>query len=60
MGRVDNNKILIINKLQFKYTITMNFENLITSITTTDRTLKTEAVKAINKALTARNWLVGL
>ena len=38
----------------------MNFENLITSITTTDRTLKTEAVKAINKALTARNWLVGL
>ena len=38
----------------------MNFENLITSITTTDRVLKTEAVKAINKALTARNWLVGL
>ena len=38
----------------------MNFENLITSITTTDRVLKTEAVKAINKALTARKWLVGL
>jgi predicted nuclease of restriction endonuclease-like (RecB) superfamily len=38
----------------------MNFENLITSITTTDRVLKTEAVKAINKALTSRNWLVGL
>jgi predicted nuclease of restriction endonuclease-like (RecB) superfamily len=38
----------------------MNFNALITSITTTDRVLQTEAVKAINKALTARNWLIGL
>lgn len=38
----------------------MNFNALINSITTTDRVLQTEAVKAINKALTARNWLIGL
>lgn len=38
----------------------MNFDNLILSITTTDKVLQTEAVKAINKALTARNWLIGL
>lgn len=38
----------------------MNFNTLINSITTTDRVLQTEAVKAINKALTARNWLIGL
>jgi predicted nuclease of restriction endonuclease-like (RecB) superfamily len=38
----------------------MNFDTLITSISTTDRVLQTEAVKAINKALTTRNWLIGL
>ena len=38
----------------------MDFNALINSITTTDRVLQTEAVKAINKALTARNWLIGL
>ncbi len=38
----------------------MNFNTLINSITTTDSVLQTEAVKAINKALTARNWLIGL
>ena len=38
----------------------MNFNALITSISTTDQTLQVEAVKAINKALTARNWLIGL
>jgi predicted nuclease of restriction endonuclease-like (RecB) superfamily len=38
----------------------MNFDTLITSIATTDRVLQTEAVKAINKALTTRNWLIGL
>lgn len=38
----------------------MNFNTLINSITTTDRVLQTEAVKAINKALTVRNWLIGL
>jgi predicted nuclease of restriction endonuclease-like (RecB) superfamily len=38
----------------------MNFDNLIQNITATDKVLKTEAAKAINKALTARNWLIGL
>lgn len=38
----------------------MNFDNLIQSITTTDQVLHSEAIKAINKALTARNWLIGL
>ncbi len=38
----------------------MNFDNLILNITTTDKVLQTEAAKAINKALTARNWLIGL
>ena len=38
----------------------MNFDTLITSIATADRVLQTEAVKAINKALTTRNWLIGL
>lgn len=38
----------------------MNFDNLIQNITTTDKVLHTEAAKAINKALTARNWLIGL
>lgn len=38
----------------------MNFDNLIQSITTTDSVLQTEASKAINRALTARNWLIGL
>ena len=37
----------------------MNFNALITSINATDQTLQVEAVKAINKALTARNWLIG-
>ncbi len=38
----------------------MNFDQLISNISTTDSVLQTEAVKAINKALTARNWLIGL
>jgi DUF1016 N-terminal domain len=38
----------------------MNFDQLISNISTTDTALQTEAVKAINKALTARNWLIGL
>ena len=38
----------------------MNFNNLIQTITTTDQVLQSEAAKAINKALTARNWLIGL
>ncbi|WP_435353021.1 PDDEXK nuclease domain-containing protein [Emticicia sp. SJ17W-69] len=38
----------------------MNFDYLIQNITTTDKVLHTEAAKAINKALTARNWLIGL
>lgn len=38
----------------------MNFDTLIQSITTTDEVLRIEAVKAINKSLTARNWLIGL
>jgi predicted nuclease of restriction endonuclease-like (RecB) superfamily len=38
----------------------MNFDSLIQSISTTDNVLQTEAAKAINKALTARNWLIGL
>lgn len=38
----------------------MNFDNLIQNIATTDNVLKIEATKAINKALTARNWLIGL
>ncbi len=38
----------------------MNFDNLIHSINTTDQVLQSEAAKAINKALTARNWLIGL
>ncbi len=38
----------------------MNFDKLILNITATDNVLKTEASKAINKALTTRNWLIGL
>ena len=38
----------------------MNFDTLINSINTTDKVLQTEAVKAINKALTTRNWLIGM
>jgi hypothetical protein len=38
----------------------MNFDQLITNISITDTALQTEAVKAINKALTVRNWLIGL
>ncbi|MFN8353196.1 MAG: PDDEXK nuclease domain-containing protein [Spirosomataceae bacterium] len=38
----------------------MNFDTLIQSITITDQVLRIEAVKAINKSLTARNWLIGL
>jgi predicted nuclease of restriction endonuclease-like (RecB) superfamily len=38
----------------------MNFNQLLQNISTTDTALQSEAAKAINRALTARNWLIGL
>jgi hypothetical protein len=37
----------------------MNFDRLVSSIQDTHTTLQQSAVKAINKHLTIRNWLIG-
>ncbi len=54
---VENNKICVaIHTINGK---SMNFENLVSLIDKTHIALQSETIKAINRNLTIRNWLIG-